>query len=377
MAEPEQGQAEPGGGQHRRERDRAAFGVQSEDVHSDPSPWRRTERISTGPPRNAVTMATGTSQDRSQDHRVEQQPQRGAGRRSADQVRHDQPDEEDRPGHRGRRPGEDGDQHQRRGPHPGDAGAQCVRHALAQREGVEGAAQQQRPEQACPDGGQRQCQGRLFAGRQRADGPEAVDVEDVGEHEPHAEGDAAEHRGEGHAGEDQAQRRGTPDRGDQEGRAHRAGDGEAELAGLPGGQAEGRADGDGEPGARGDPEDAGLGQRVAGQRLDQGARHRQRRAHGDGQQGAGRPDVPDDHVVVGALEVHQRPYDLGGRDRAGTDAGAEHGDHCQQQQSAGQQSGLRRGPHGSGPGRAACGRHCFSRGANAVSIASRVWTACP
>ena len=112
------------------------------------------------------------------------------------------------------------------------------------------------------------------------------------------------------------------DRVDRHRRDRRAEEGEPDRAGRAG-QPEGEREHDRRRGARVDAEQAGVGQRVARQRLHQRAGDADRRADHDAQQGPRHAQAADDRLVLRAALVQQRVDDVGERDRARADGEAQ------------------------------------------------------
>ena len=311
--------------------------------HSSAILRRRTTEMKIGTPTKAITIPAWTSpgarehaaervgdqhQHRAEDGGVGEHPALvGAGDRAGD-VRDRQPDEGDRPGGGRGRARQQRDRDGAGDPRPPRVGAEGARLVVAERERVQGPRQGERRQRADDHERQRHRQLRRAAPVERADRPlvvllqqqrvgqrEAVDERDQrvgdrgpGEREPHRCGAAAaggadrvdEHRGQ---------------RGADEREPHVAlgsGDPEQPDRGHHGGR---------RPGV--DAEQAGIGERVARQRLHQRAGQAERHADHEPEQRARQPDLGHDRGVGGVQLPRQRLHDLPQRDAAGADGEAE------------------------------------------------------
>ena len=145
---------------------------------------------------------------------------------------------------------------------------------------------------------------------QRPDRPEPELVEGGLIQQQHRAGDGAEGGAEGRAGQRQLDRGGAfpaqgGDRVDDHRRHCRAGEGEPDVAEDRGHAEGGDADHDQQRGAGVDPEDAGIGQRVAGDTLHHGTGQTQRGADQDAQDRARQPQLAD-HQVIGVRPGRRR-----------------------------------------------------------------------
>ena len=203
----------------------------------------------------------------------------------AQRVGRDEADERHRPRHRGHRPRHEGAQAEDQDSHAVHGKAERRRLLLAERQDVERPGEEQEGERSGKH--ERGGEGEVLV---------AAALEPAGEPEEHGahaelldrhEQDRRAGRGQGahrEAGQEEARERGPPagvgDRVDEEEReegARARGEGHREEALLRPAQVHGedRAEG----GAGADPEEPGVGQRVAEERLQRGAHHREPPAH--------------------------------------------------------------------------------------------------
>ena len=131
---------------------------------------------------------------------------------------------------------------------------------------------------------------------------------DAGQQQPHRRGASAADGGEG---VDEQHRHATP--------AKR----EPDVGGDAGQPEQADRDDDEQPGAGVDPEDLGVGERVAGHRLDDGAGDAERGADEDRQDGPRHPQVAHDRLVAGAGVVRERVPDRGRGQVLGADDDAQ------------------------------------------------------
>ncbi len=253
-------------------------------------------------------------------------------------MRHDEPDEGDRPGDRGGGTAGDGHEGEPRQPHAPDRAAERGRRVVAEREHRERAHEQQRPDDH--DGRERQEPDEV-GGVARGHGshhPGAVVAEGarVGERD-HAR-DGGEARGERGAGEEQAggiraRPRPHPDEHNDHGGDRGPGERGPRVAGCRPDPEDRDAEHHGERGARVDAEEAGLGERVPGHGLHHDAGDREQHADGHREERARRPQLPDDDrvpaAVVGVLDrvPHGIEGDVAGSRREAH--GAQRDERCE------------------------------------------------
>ncbi|GMA32761.1 hypothetical protein GCM10025875_27530 [Litorihabitans aurantiacus] len=281
----------------------------------------------------------------------------------ADDVRHHEPHERDDPGEGDGRAGGDGDQHDHADPQALDVEPDVPRGALAEREEVELPRHERRADDADHD--QRCGDGDLHPARpvQRAELPEHDLLARLGvPQEGHERDDGTGDGVDRHPGQHQGDHLGAPvlpcggvgeDRREQAPEERRERDAPLAHRRPAEHDHEARARG----GARGDADDAGLGQRVAEDALHQHAadgeagpdEHRERHAREpDGPQRALAVGVRHGHTGLDADAAQDRGDHLERRDAQLADAGRDDHEHDERDGEAEEQEGDAAGGHAGG-----------------------------
>ncbi len=225
----------------------------------------------------------------------------GVLREHAGDVRHDQADEDDRPDDGDGAAGEQGDGQHALDPDHADPEPERPGDVVAEREAVEGGRAGQGEYGADPEERQDAQQDFLALVGQRARRPEPVAVQGVRVGQCDGTGQREQQRGDRDTGQRQLHRgrartSESAQQIDQHAGGHRPGEREPDEAVHRADAEDPDGHHDGEGGARAHAEDAGVGQRIAGQRLHQRAREAERGAGGETEGGTGQSYRPD-HVV--------------------------------------------------------------------------------
>ncbi len=267
-------------------------------------------------------------------------------------------------GRRGPAQERDGDQGEPA--HAGGTDAQRPGLLLPQRQGVECQARGQRQQQTRGEEGPEPGEQTRIAVLQGAHHPEAVGLEGLGVVHGDGAGDGVKAGPQGHARQHEASRTGvgaaTGHELNQDGGQGGAGEGEPEVAVDVGDPQQGDGQDHCQGGAGVDAQDAGLGQRVAGQGLHDDPGHGQASADDDGQNGARHAQSPHDDGVDGLVMADQTGPGLTEGQAARADGEAEQTQQPHQGQADQERAACSRpGPGLAEGGTSAAhrrGRHC-------------------